>query len=264
MNKMLVFDLDGTLLGENRWITRETKEYLKLKKEEGYKIVIATGRIFASAIEVTDGAEFSDYIISDTGAAIYKTDSQDGFFVNSISTEIVEKIFDYHNDKFRFIDVCNKNNIYKYSDEIDENKIVINLKDKDEILNRIGEITHVSISMYENIDVERLFDILCDDFPELSIMIMQDSFDGRKWIEIQPKDCSKYNSISILAKHLNIKNEDIIAFGDGLNDIEMVEKCGIGIAMNNAFDEVKNVAKYVTKKSHVDNGVIEFLKEYLD
>lgn len=263
MNKMLVFDLDGTLLGENSWITKETKEYLKLKKEEGYKIVIATGRIFSSALDVTYGAGFSDYIISDNGAAIYETLNKSPFFVKTISKKIVERIFEYYNKKCRYIDVCDKNNIYKYSDYIDENKVVINLKDKDEILNRIGEITHVSISMYENIDVERLFEILCDDFPELSILIMQDSFDGKKWIEIQPKDCSKYNSISILAKHLNIKNEDIIAFGDGLNDIGMIESCGIGIAMNNALDEVKNVAKYVTKKSHVDNGVIEFLKEYL-
>jgi hydroxymethylpyrimidine pyrophosphatase-like HAD family hydrolase len=59
-----------------------------------------------------------------------------------------------------------------------------------------------------------------------------------------------------------INNSDVIAFGDGLNDVDMIKLSGIGVAMGNALDEVKNVSNYVTI-SHNDDGVIYFLREYL-
>jgi len=68
---MIVVDLDGTVLNENKKISDNTKNYLKKLKDKGYIIVIATGRIYASALNVTDYANFSNYIISDTGACIY-------------------------------------------------------------------------------------------------------------------------------------------------------------------------------------------------
>ncbi len=60
-----------------------------------------------------------------------------------------------------------------------------------------------------------------------------------------------------------IDNKDIIAFGDGLNDQEMLEKCGIGVAMGNALQQVKTNAKYIAL-SNDEDGVITFLKEYLN
>ena len=55
-----------------------------------------------------------------------------------------------------------------------------------------------------------------------------------------------------------------MAFGDGLNDIEMIEKCGIGVALANALDEVKSKANYITKKTNEELGVIDFLEGYLN
>ena len=60
-----------------------------------------------------------------------------------------------------------------------------------------------------------------------------------------------------------ISNENIIAFGDGLNDIEMLKKCGVGVAMKNALPEVKEQADCITSETNNQNGVVEFLKEYL-
>ena len=69
--KMIVTDLDGTLLDTNKKCSSRTKEYLQKLKNEGKIIVIATGRVLKSAIEVTDGAVFADYIISNSGGMIY-------------------------------------------------------------------------------------------------------------------------------------------------------------------------------------------------
>ena len=65
-------DLDGTLLNEKSRVSQQTKEYLGELKQNGYIIVIATGRILKSALIATDGADFANYIVTDAGAAVYK------------------------------------------------------------------------------------------------------------------------------------------------------------------------------------------------
>lgn len=70
-------------------------------------------------------------------------------------------------------------------------------------------------------------------------------------------------SISKLANLLSIPNEKIIAFGDGLNDIDMLKNCGIGVAMKNALFEVKEVSDYITSKTNEEDGVIDFLEKFL-
>ena len=92
---------------------------------------------------------------------------------------------------------------------------------------------------------------------------MQDSFKDVKWLEVSQKGVEKYNGISKIAQIENIENKNIIAFGDGLNDIDMLKKCGVGVAMKNALPEVKDVSKYIAKKTNIENGIVEFLKEYL-
>ena len=92
---------------------------------------------------------------------------------------------------------------------------------------------------------------------------MQDSFKDVKWLEVSQKGVEKCNGISKIAQIENIENKNIIAFGDGLNDIDMLKKCGVGVAMKNALPEVKEQADYITSRNNNENGVIEFLKEYL-
>ena len=90
-------------------------------------------------------------------------------------------------------------------------------------------------------------------------IIMQHSFSNKKWIEIFPKECSKYNSIKLLSEYLNISNDDVIAFGDGLNDIEMIKNCGCGVALNNALDEVKKESDDITEYDNDNDGVVNYL-----
>lgn len=264
MIKMIVTDLDGTLLNENSKVSNETKLYLKELKNMGYVIVIATGRIYASALKATDGAGFANYLITDTGSSIYDMSSLQPVYKNNIDKKIVEKLLDYYNDNFRYIYICDKNNIYKYSDDVENNNIVKTTKDKNFILKSATDISHISIAMKNNDEVIKLYYKLLDDIKEVDFNIMQDSFAERKWIEISAKNISKYNAISSLANLLHIDNSEIIAFGDGLNDIDMLEKCGQGIAMKNALIEVKIIANDITSDDNNHDGVINYLKENLD
>lgn len=263
MMKMIVTDLDGTLLNKMRKPTEETKQYLKSLKEQGYIIVIATGRIYVSALTATDGAIFANYIIADTGACTYQVTGEP-IFQNLIGKETVEKLFEYYNEEFRFMDVCDKNMIYKYSKtEVENSDFVKTVINPNDILKEGLEISHVSIVMNTNEAVLNLYEKLIMEFPELEILIMQDSFKDNKWIEMTAKGCSKYRAIKNLADHLEIKNEEIIAFGDGRNDIDMIRNCGFGVALANALPEVKEVAKDITSLDNNHDGVICYLQSII-
>lgn len=263
MIKMIIFDLDGTLLNDKRRVSDKTKEYLSFLKSKGYIITIATGRIYASALNATDGADFANYVISDTGSCAYNTLNGNPIFKNTINNEIAKKIFNYYDDNCKFINICDKYMIYKYSDEVENSKVIETTKDKEYILNKCKEISHITISLKSNEAVIGLYNRLLKEIPEVDPIVMQDSFSDRKWIEILPKGCSKYNGIKQLIELLNISNDEIMSFGDGLNDIEMLKKCGYGVALFNALPEVKEVADAVTNYDYNNDGVIKYLMENL-
>ncbi len=263
MFKMIVVDLDGTILNNEKKLSKDTKKYLKMLKKKGYIIVIATGRIYRSALKITHGAKFANYIITDTGTCIYSVSHKKAIMKQTIPQTTIQKFFAYYDEKCRYIDICSKNKIYKYSKEKENNSIVKTMMEKKYILKKCPNASHISIAMKTNEDVIALYNKMLKEIPELDILVMQDSFSQRKWLETMPKGVSKYSSIKILADSLKIANEEIIAFGDGLNDIEMLEKCGYGVALLNSLEEVKRRADDITKFDYNHDGVIKYLKEHL-
>ena len=255
--KLIALDLDGTLLNSDGIVSEATRGHLQKLKEKGHIITIATGRILNRALVGTDGAEFANYIVSDAGAAVFKNNGINKewkeVYAQALSKDTVKNISSYYDkDKFMTINICDRNKIHHYDQ-------TVNIT---EFLENINEIIHVSVSFINNEFVEGYLKIYTEKFPNLKVEVMQDSF-GVKWLEIAQKDVEKYKGIAEVAKLEGISNENIIAFGDGLNDVEMLRKCGVGVAMKNALPEVKEQADYITSRTNNENGVVEFLKEYL-
>lgn len=265
--KMIVMDLDGTLLNEKSRVSQQTKEYLGELKQNGYIIVIATGRILKSALIATDGADFANYIVTDAGAAVYKKQNEEWkeMYADLIPRKIAEDmIYEFNDDKFMYVDICSKNYIDMYATKHSYEEVFIRKYiDKNKILNNINEIIHISVAFWKNEFTREYKKIFSERYPELDVTIMQDSFDDFQWLEILKKGVSKYKGIFKISQIENIENKDIIAFGDGLNDIDMIEKCGVGVAMKNALPEVKEKSNFVTDKTNLEDGIIEFLAKFL-
>lgn len=256
--KLIALDLDGTLLNSDGIVSDATKLHLQKLKEKGHIITISTGRILNRALVGTDGAEFANYIVSDAGAAVFKNDERnkewEEVYVETLPKDIVQNIASYYNkDKFVSVSILDRNRIHYYDGTIN----II------EILERVSEITHVTVDFLNNEFTKEYLELFKAKFPNLEIEMMQDSFGDKKWLDILQKDIEKYKGIAKVAKLEGISNENIIAFGDGLNDVAMLKKCGVGVAMKNALPEVKEQADYITSRTNNENGVIEFLKEYL-
>ena len=256
--KMMVFDLDGTLLDNNGNMPSENIKYLNKLKEDGFIVAIATGRVLSSAYKILNNVDCVNYIISDTGSKIYNLDRKEFIYNKTISKNIAIKLLNLYNEKFKCIEICNNKGYYKYTLQLQENI------DKKQLLNDIDEIDHMIIGLKNNEYTIEMYNFIKNHFFDFDCMITQDSIADNKWLEILPKGASKYNAIIKLANYLNISTEEIMVFGDGLNDLEMIEKCKHGVAMANALDEVKEKATYITKKSNEELGVIDFLNDYLN
>ena len=92
-------------------------------------------------------------------------------------------------------------------------------------------------------------------YPELSFLLIS----GSDLYDINPKEATKLNGIKTLSAHFNIPLPEVIAFGDGYNDIEMLASCGAGVAMANAIDEAKAAAGYICG-SNDEDGVARWLE----
>jgi len=260
--KMIVVDLDGTLLNINGGCSRKSKKFLSKLKDMGYVIVIATGRVLHDAINVTDGASFANYVISDGGAIIYDMDKKKIVDIKKIDMDEVRRVFDIYSGDIDYITMCDMYYYNRYGDNNTRMDLFYDRKilDIDKFILDSDGIFHIIVRFKDMSMIDRYCKILDSD--RIDVLEMQDSFATNRWIEIFSEGVSKYNAIKVISEIEGIDNSDIICFGDGRNDIDMIKNCGVGVAMGNALDVVKDVSDYITI-SHNDDGIVYFLKGYL-
>lgn len=262
---MIIMDLDDTLLCYNKTITRLTYDYLNNLHNKGHVLAIATGRIFSSCYEVVKDLSFIDYIITDSGSVIYNKNSnkfiKKDFFSKS-DIKFLLKLSSLSN--INYIDFSDLNFYYKYSKYMQKNyDLSISINNKKNIINK-DDIIHSSIWLNDNLSIELISNYINNCNNHLYAFIMCDSSNlERKWIEVVKKNVSKFNAIKFISNIEKIDIKNTISFGDSYNDLEMILKCGVGVSMENAIDELKKKAKYVTKSCN-DNGIVYFLERYIN
>lgn len=255
--KIIAMDFDGTLLTDDKKVTKKTEQILRKLKEEGYFIVGATARTLDS-IKPVAPIDMFNYLIINNGVSIYDTktkkDKWMGFLTPSEVHEIVKKI-ERHAKQ---IDIVSRSNYYSYKYKKRSNlPFIIDINSVDEVKDKIARM---NIFLEPNINAEEQCKWVNSNFPHVNCFVMQDSKDTTKWLVINPKDINKAQTLKHLGDNLDIPIEQMIFFGDGLNDLEVIEKVGLGVAMGNALPEVKEKATAVTT-SNEEDGIAEFLLE---
>lgn len=266
MPKYLVAcDLDNTLLTDKKKITRKTINYIKKFTREGNYFVFCTGRPLAGALEIWQTLSKNKIfmpIITSNGGAIYFPPTYNR---ETIYNRINFNKFQEFTKRIQHLIECAEARI--------DNRVYIENKDIVPFW-----ITHFSP---DTIIIEGPFSEVINEGPVLSnIWIKEDGldefleiakeyedymyfrhwgfFDKRHSFEILDINTSKGHAMNHLKDLFNC--DFTIAFGDQLNDISMLSMANYGVAMTNARDEVKQKAKYITKKDYNHNGVVDFLK----
>lgn len=248
--KMIVTDLDGTLLKNDKSISKYTKDIIKKLCISGHKFVIATARPYRVAKKFLEELDI-DAGIYHNGALIYLNNEK----VDSFQIDSPKSIIDSLLDIYPRMSIAVESNDILYSN-FDAGLLwpgtnFIYTKSKfQEIIEKKADKIIIEVSSLE--DMKRYEDIIPND---LYIQLSE----GKIGM-IMKKAATKSNGIKFLAQKYNIDISNIIAFGDDYNDIDMLKFCGQGICVENAIDEVKNISEYICESNEHD-GVAKWIEE---
>lgn len=264
--KILVLDIDGTLVNSKKEITPETLKYLTKIQEEGHIVALASGRPYPGmkgyAKEI--GLDkFGGYALSFNGGKIINCKTGETVFEKAIPKRFAPIIYKYAKD--------NGIGMVTY-----QGGTVISGTDIDEYMEYEARLNYMVMRQVEDfvsyVDFDMVKCLLTAPSevapkheqalkellePELNVFRSEPYF-----IEITTKGVDKAESLDGLLKKLNIPRENSICCGDGFNDLTMVKYGGVGVAMDNAQQIVKDNADYITASCD-DDGIVEVIKKFI-
>lgn len=246
--KAIILDLDGTLLDDNKKISDKTIDFLKQIKKD-IKIIPASARQFCTIkpyLEKLDLLDDNNYTICFNGSLVVNN-KEDELFSSYIDKNMVVEIDDFILD----------NNIdwtyYLYDNRLLRNDI----SNIEEFVNKNKIYKIVGISTPDVIEKIR------NNLPKCILDNLEITSSELNRIEFVNKGMTKVKAIELLLNKLDIDKENVVAIGDGDNDIDMIKYVGCGIAMLNSPEIVKENAVIVTKYSNNEDGAYYAIKELL-
>ncbi|KXY36935.1 haloacid dehalogenase [Bacillus cereus] len=263
--KMIVLDLDDTLLRDDHTISPRTKEALMTAQEKGVKVVLASGRPTFGMRNVAKELlleEYGSFILSFNGAKIINCKTNEEIFSSTLSPEIVHNLFEISKTEDVWIHtyigddiVTEENNPYT---EIEGDITGMPIGVVDDFK---AAVTEPVVKVLMNKEAERLVEVekkLQKQLEgQLSVMRSKPFF-----LEFTEHGVTKGTSLNQLIQKLGIKREEVIAMGDSYNDQAMIEFAGLGVAMGNAPDDIKEIANYVTD-TNMNDGVAKVVEKFV-
>ena len=266
--KIIALDLDDTLLREDLSISDFTVSVLQESAQKGIYIVLASGRIeaamypFAQRLSLAQ-CEYGRYFVAQNGGTIFDAHSKKQIYSKTLTTDILRYIYKKALAQNLYVQVYEDSSIY-----------VPKANSWTEWDTKLSGLTMCVVDTYEA--------FLEKPFPKMVIpgepaILQEFQKDLRKdlgekaeifiskpyFLEVMPKNCGKGQALLQLAKMLGYSNNQVLIFGDSMNDESMFDCFSTTVAMKNGLEYIKNKAKYTTEYSHNDDGVAHFLKKYI-
>lgn len=262
MIKLVVCDIDGTLIGRDEIVSEKAIYLSKLLAEKGILFTVATGRTNELAKEIIKKLGISIPYILTNGAVIRYGNNI--YRKNTIDLVGLKNIIDKSKSlgMSLVISIDGEEYVLEETDWILDQQIRFNRYHKMANLDD-GSFSKVKIEKLMIMDSDRNGDIL--KLEKLAINLPQTYTFTRytnKSIEIVSRDSNKATALLELCHILDINMEDVLSIGDHINDIEMIKEAGIGCAVANALNEVKEIADYTSKYEQID-GVIDIVEKFL-
>jgi Cof subfamily protein (haloacid dehalogenase superfamily) len=270
--KLFVADMDGTLLDDNKGLSDKNIQTIKKLQNLGIKFAVATGRHDSMIKSYLKHLDLHVPVISCNGAIVREPFSDRVFLSEALPIE----------QSLRVIDICKDSNagfhIYGHESIFGENlshkmlyyhnlnktlpleeqtKLVIVSNCKDIVLNESEPLYKFLIISDRNEDLLNIKDRLAN-IEGLSVCQSMSML-----CDVMKDGISKANALQRLSESLGIKREEIVAIGDQYNDIDLIEYAGLGIAVANAEDALKEKADIVTISNNNEDAVSEAIESFL-
>jgi Cof subfamily protein (haloacid dehalogenase superfamily) len=267
--KLIVSDVDGTLLKNDGSLGEETKKLVKQLMQHDVKVCLATGRLHSAVIELTEQLVLNGPVISLDGSLIKYQSNGKALYESFIKENHVKKALKYAEELLVNIVLCHDDAIY-YTDH---NSIIPGL------LNKYGA-AYKKIESYNDYFTGTL-EIICASDMKKSIKFLTDKFsfphstgsnasffqsrshENIYYLEIRKAGSTKGKGLKRVLKHYGFKISQSAVIGDWYNDITMFHPKAIKVAVANAIPELIGMADVVTERTNNDEGAAEFFEMVL-
>jgi Cof subfamily protein (haloacid dehalogenase superfamily) len=262
--RLIVFDVDGTLIDDNKALSLKTISVLHEMQQRGVAISFATGKTLPSVEELVKTLNIKVPIILSNGALIQRP-NRELVFSEFLPGDVVSELLEASESCGADLVVYSPDHIFAKEETTNTDQMKINYKEGIEAIGAWVAIqAHFSL-ICKVIFVNRL------DIPLINRLKadLQAKLEGRvtfsmptqNSIEVMPFGVSKKTGLVRLVEVLHLSVEEVMVFGDQMNDIDIIEHAGVGVAVGNAVSEVKAIADYVVGSNNED-GPADFLEEY--
>lgn len=263
--RAIALDLDGTLTNHDKEVTPITRQALMRAQKDGAHIILASGRPTYGIAPIADHLEidkYNGYVLSYNGGKIVNWQTKEELYSNHLPNNVIPILYNYAKENgYALLGYAGKEIIT----EMPDNKYV-----KEESRINKMEIRKVD-NLLESLESNPTKLLMTGD---ASLMIKaeeelaeivgnrMDVFRSAPFfIELVPKGIDKAQSLNRLLELIGLSTNDMIAFGDGYNDLSMLKLAGVGVAMANAVPEVRAEADFITK-SNEEDGVAFAIEKF--
>lgn len=265
--RAVITDLDGTLLNEHHSISPYTLETLQLLKNKGVAVIFATGRPYPNVFSTIDGCGLQGgYLITSNGSRVF--DPQRRLIAeHNLDPDIVKELLSIRHDSGDAQEPPFSTNIYRHDSWLTNHSMseLLQAFSKSSFFPSVVDLSecphdgvHAVFYVGETkklLTVEETIKSRFHDKVELS-------FSAACYLDVVPRGVHKGNAMLEVANLLGISTKEIIAFGDGMNDLTMLQMSGKGCIMSNAQTRLKEALPNLEViGSHTEDGVAKKLRE---
>lgn len=260
--KVLVLDIDGTLTNSQKKITEKTKEALERVQQAGTIVVLASGRPTHGVEPIAQEIgldRFGGYILSYNGAKMIQAKTREVVYSQNIPAEWVPSLYQFaQQNQVSIISYHNSQIITEQPDnpyaQIEANVNKMQIKQVENFAEEIQYPVTKCIMLGDGDYLEQLEPKAVETFGDRLNIYRSEPY----FLEIMPQHIDKAYSLGKLLEMLNLSREQMVACGDGFNDLSMIRFAGLGVAMANAQPVVKEAADYLAPSCDED-GVVKVI-----
>ncbi|MBP3463091.1 MAG: HAD family phosphatase [Clostridia bacterium] len=289
MYKLVAIDLDGTLLNSYGEVSQRTREAIKEATQKGVEVVLASGRPISSVEDLATELEANHYLVSGNGATVYDMRQKSIVYDQFLSKEQILNIVKICEENSIYYNIytenevltksLNYNTLFYHSENThkqEEKRTNINiLTDVYDYVLRTNNQKYLKVTVCDQSQIvfgsiikklRTINDIDVLDVAHMSKKIIKSGTEEILveycYTEITNKNVNKWTALEYIMKKENISKEEVIAIGDNVNDKEMIEEAGLGVAMGNSTQNIKEIANEITSTNNED-GVYEIFRKYI-
>ncbi|MCI8655690.1 MAG: HAD family hydrolase [Clostridia bacterium] len=278
--KLIASDLDGTIIDSYNRIATKNQDAIKQIQSKNIGFAISTGKIYSSVKNICENFNAS-YGIFGNGIQVIDFKTGKEIYCSSLDKDIILtciKIAKTHNfhihfytntsiisEKLMYMDlrnyILNQKSGQNLKVQIVDDIYEFTQKSNEKILRFIisgeNELTNIKDEISEKLDVNITLINKCGKYKDT---IINKEYE---YLDITSSNTSKGQALNLLREYLQLSQEEVMAVGDNINDIDMLQNVGIGVAVANASDKLKQIASYVTASTVEDGGFAEAIEKYL-